>query len=500
MEILTFLIVVTIIYSVILFFDMMFKSCMHYPYDAFLRGTGLTVKFMRLHWYTTGFNRTIVKWTNSNSKLLYIIYDFGIYISLILMPIGLCILGFSAIHSDAKEENVSGSTGTAIESVKYVKVELLLPGFNLPIDEIVYYIFALGISSIIHEMGHALAAVLEDVPVLGFGLYIWFIIPIAYTELGPEALNSLKMWKRLRVLCGGICHNIVLAGIGYLLFSITPMLLQPFYEQNSSIIVTNVKENSPVYGVRGIQVNDVIAEINNCKVHDTDSWLSCLFSTIQTQPAYCLTTDFVHQNDESVQITRKNDGVVECCDSRNLATVCFEYISDYGELEVPQHMCLNIRKTIEHAAHYCHQDGKCGESYFCIKPQMNNATTIIHLKRNSEDMIYMGHPYDIVSSVKISSFVPKTNIFSPNFADAVCLVLKYTVVFSLGLALINVTPCFGFDGQHIISTILNQGIGKNFPKKQRELLSLVITVLGTLLLFISLIKTIWLSLIIPFLK
>lgn len=261
--------------------------------------------------------------------------------------------------------------------------------------------------------------------------------------------------------------------------------------------ITDVKSNAPINGARGIQYGDIITEINNCRVTGMESWYTCLLETIQQTPAYCLTTDFVHQSDESIPLVHKADGSIECCDPKNTVSACFEYITENGELEVPQFMCLNIRKTLEAAHAYCHKS-PCAISEFCIKPLMNNATTILQVKRNyntGSDMIYMGHPADFIRNVHVSEFVPKTRLFSSQLGDSIQLLLKYVVVFSLGLAVINVVPCFGFDGQHIVNTLLNQALMKRVPKKSsRELITLFVTILGTLLLFINLIKTIWLSL------
>jgi len=56
-----------------------------------------------------------------------------------------------------------------------VQLEILLPGVNLPLEEIGYYITTLVLCLVVHEMGHALAAVMEDVPVTGFGIKVRMI-------------------------------------------------------------------------------------------------------------------------------------------------------------------------------------------------------------------------------------------------------------------------------------------------------------------------------------
>lgn len=165
---------------------------MHYPYDAFLRGTGLTVKFFRLQWYTTAFNRTLIKWSNKFPRFYTTSFDLGIWVSIFLLPMVFVYQILSSIMTYQIDSNEID-----------VGFEIMLPGVNLPVDEIGYYIAALTISSIFHEMGHGIAAVLEDVPVTGFGFYVFLIFPVAYTEISQDQLNSLRIWRKLRVLCAG---------------------------------------------------------------------------------------------------------------------------------------------------------------------------------------------------------------------------------------------------------------------------------------------------------
>lgn len=121
---------------------------MHYPYDAFLRGTGLTIKFFRLQWYTTALNRTIVKWASNYPKFFRISFDCGVWVSVIALPIVfVCHIAWTFfVHRDSPDMDVG--------------FEIMLPGANLPLDEIGYYIASLGLSTIVHELGHAYVCVI----------------------------------------------------------------------------------------------------------------------------------------------------------------------------------------------------------------------------------------------------------------------------------------------------------------------------------------------------
>lgn len=495
---------------------------MHLPYLSLQRGTGFNIKFMRINWYTTSFNRSIHKWASKCPRLLTHSFNVGVYFTILLLPMVFTYFLISTINTTGNitanipklssdvvvSTPISSSSQSPIIQLEryekpYISIELMLPGVNLPINEIGYFVVVLLVSSVVHELGHAIAAVLDDVPIIGFGISLVYFLPMAYTEMNTDTYNKIKPWRKLRVLCAGIWHNVFLGAFGYLMLIMLPILLVPLYTTGSSVVVTDIRENSLLYSqTRGLDVGDIITEINNCEIRSSDDWYRCLLETIQSPPAYCLSSDFIHTNDESIPIKTGNAGQPECCNTENYKFNCFEYINDdeYGELEVPQFMCLNIRKTVESSINYCNRKPfrKCLNGY-CIKPLINNFTTIIQVKRinrhHQTDMVYMGHPFDFTQNVRVSEFVPKTNLFRSELAETLQRFLRYLVVFSFGLGIINVMPCFYFDGQFIVNTIVHYLLLKRAKKRVRNIIALFITVLGSLLIIINVVKGFWLSLI-----
>lgn len=262
------------------------------------------------------------------------------------------------------------------------------------------------------------------------------------------------------------------------------------------VSITNIKSESKLTGDKGLQVNDVITHINDCQVKNVDSWFGCLLESIRQQPAYCISNDFVLNHDESIPVFHSNEGLTECCDRKNFKNLCFEYISEsyYGVLELPQFMCLNVRNVIENSLEYCQKNLKCYES-FCIKPIVNNATTVLHIKRlTRNDVMYVGHPADLSRTIKISEFVAKTKFFQASFIDGIATFIKYVVVFSFGLAVVNIIPCFALDGQYIVSAVIHHVLLTTVPKrKQRDLIAFVITCVGSVFFGLVMLKVIWTS-------
>lgn len=332
---------------------------------------------------------------------------------------------------------------------------------------------------------------------------------MAYTEISTDHLNALKWFRKLRILCAGIWHNFIFAGLCYLLLSTLGFMVTPLYSLNKNVIVTQVTSQSPLRtkGDRGLSEGNIITQINDCDVFNEETWYSCLLMSLHQKPGFCVSSDFIRLNDESMEISHhSSDGTLQCCDDKNAKLCCFEYIDDFSNdapVEIPQHVCLDVRRTMEDSYGYCSAAGVCDRG-FCLRPLLKNTTTIMIFKRHTlpalqstlKNVIYMGHPLDVTRSVKISPFVPKHTYISPKWCDAYLLFLKYNIVFSLGLALINSIPCFGFDGHHITSTICNSFLVNRLAEKaKRDVISLIVTGIGSLLFVLAVTKVLWLSLI-----
>ena len=58
---------------------------------------------------------------------------------------------------------------------------------------------SLFMSTVFHEMGHAIAADSLDVKLLGYGLLIMVVLPAAYVDLSTSELGSLSLSDQLKV-------------------------------------------------------------------------------------------------------------------------------------------------------------------------------------------------------------------------------------------------------------------------------------------------------------
>lgn len=152
---LTILILIIIIYGIVMFLDFFFKSCMMLPYIEFIQSSGITVKFFRLQFHTNTFNRFINRFSSKMPWIYKQSFKLGFYVTMILFPIAMCLMVISLFtigSSPEPSEGMSKASGSA-DKEETAHLEILLPGVNLPLNQIGYYIFALLICSVVHEAG-----------------------------------------------------------------------------------------------------------------------------------------------------------------------------------------------------------------------------------------------------------------------------------------------------------------------------------------------------------
>ncbi|XP_076237048.1 membrane-bound transcription factor site-2 protease [Calliopsis andreniformis] len=487
MDAISVLIAIGLIHCSLFFFDVIFKTCSHFPYFYFLKNTGLEIQVLRIKWFTTAFNRKIIKWGMSHSKFWTAWFNAGVIISIILWPLAVILILKMTFNIWTSGSSLDNSNSEPL-------IEPVVPGINIPLNEIGYYIITIIVCGITHEIGHALAASREDVQLFGVGILIVFTIPMTYVLVNSEQLDLLPLKNQLRVVCAGVWHNLVLATLAATLLIFSPWLWAPFYAFGNGVYVKTILPNSPVRAPTGLVEQNTIYKINDCLVKHDEDWYDCLLSTInQPTLGYCVKQSFIQEYDESVPSRQKTDGVINCCtaDSEAAGSLCFEYIEgpQTAPLHLPPHSCLPARVMINQSQNFCHASHECSfHDTHCLKPSLDNMTKIIQIKRKEgKDVLFRGHPADIYRTVDVSDWVPKYSFLSPKLPEVVSHFCEYIVIFSAGLVIVNIVPCFFTDGQYITNIFVIYLL--NFTphnKNIRQTIILTITSIGTLLLIINL--------------
>ncbi|VDO30380.1 unnamed protein product [Haemonchus placei] len=381
----------------------------------------------------------------------------------------------------------------------------IIPGVNLPWGHIPIFVIVLAVAAIIHEIGHSAAATTYNVRVNGFGVFLLGLYPGAFTDIDPESLSRSHPRHRLEVFGGGIWHNLVLAGIAYVMFLWTPYFLSPFFGQGQGVTVTDVDSRSGLYGAGGLAVGNVVLSIDDCAIRKHEDWRECVRHLEKNKRGQCVPRSAVEASLTSMTLDE-----LHCCDDfANIthAHMCFESMLDvttnnlklfelffaftYNELFQPaQEIVRKKRKRQRHfsclSAQYvtsqptCSNTSSCAERV-CVFAALFNGTQLarINVKDHVRPVLYVGDLDELLCFYPVFKFVARFSWVPHYWAESVELVPKYLFTLSLALGLLNSVPCYALDGQHIVVTCINWAC-KTFSRRC-QLITIILS-LGTLLL------------------
>lgn len=127
-----------------------FDQGIHSPkYAIFLKILPVQIEFLNVKWATSVFNKTLNSWVVQKLWFLHKWYNLGTVVTLLICIPSMILLTSTALTSfqnlfqTIQEE-------TALQPV--------LPGINLPKSDYCYYFITLLLCTVVHEVGHAIAA------------------------------------------------------------------------------------------------------------------------------------------------------------------------------------------------------------------------------------------------------------------------------------------------------------------------------------------------------
>lgn len=409
-----------------------------------LKHLQLEIEFLRVKWFTSLFNEPIKICAKMKKQFLRTWFDVGVWVTILFLPVSIYILMQMTL-------NIFKNQQTANVESESLSLQLMVPGFNIPISDLGYYILTLLLCSTFHELGHAVAAACENVRLYGVGFFLAFVVPIAYVELCNDKLLLSSKRSQLRVMCAGIWHNCVLSVAALILLSCGTFLYKPFYSTQTGVSVRFITINSPLIGPTGLTVSDAIYKINDCSVKNEKEWRNCLLlSILNPNPQFCASESIIKKYKNHKESS-------DCCDdqSKQLGYLCFNFVKHLKNGNVTAFSCLPARTVITKSTNFCLLNEECASNENCLRPFVENNTKIVQIKRRSKlDVLFIGHPIDISQTVLVSNWVSKFTLLSSEIPESLTLIYKYIVMFSSGLVVINVIPCFYFDGHFIIDVLV----------------------------------------------
>lgn len=148
-----------------------------------------------------------------------------------------------------------------IRSKQASPVIVLIPGVTLGWDILPYFIIAIGITIITHELAHGFVAASEGIDIKSSGLVYFLIFFGAFVEFKNEQFEKSRLITKLKVLAAGSATNYVIALLVLLLLYST---LVPV----PGVLIEDTIKGFPAHGV--LNSGDIIVAINGTPIKTLD--------------------------------------------------------------------------------------------------------------------------------------------------------------------------------------------------------------------------------------
>ena len=354
---------------------------------------------LQIQWTSSRFNRPMLQMLNSMRLITWRRwFAVGSSITCLTTAVAVVFLSFILLNTLWKLWTKSSEL-SSVDSQNRNALVPLIPGVNLPINQVVYVLISLFICTVIHELGHALSALSDQAKLNGIGCFLFVIYPGAFVDIESESLNKLSPSQQLRIYCGGVWHNIVLCVCAVFLLFALPIFIWSFmFSLNNGIVVTDVATDSPIAGEKGLMIGDELTFINDCQISNTSMWRHCIHkSTSEPQIGFCYTSPTVL--DDSC-----------CSDNATLSArkACFLFRLD----DRHRQSCLYVN-TLANGDQFCRSnydcqtkvprlrdffnlDGRNNRSNLCFFPKADVTTRFLVVsRRNKYPLLFFGYPSDL---------------------------------------------------------------------------------------------------------
>jgi membrane-associated protease RseP (regulator of RpoE activity) len=206
---------------------------------------------------TTKLNEFIENFGKRHARLFKVLGNIAI-----LSSIPMAAYGIYFFHMNLQLWKVAPSTASPVAPI--------LPGITVSLDELPYFLLAIAITLIPHELAHAFHASSEDIKVKSAGVFLFFILPGGFAEIDEEELAKKPLGTQLRVFAAGSFANILtflaLLGVFSLLFA-SPLAPKP-----AGVLISDTLKDPryPAYG--HLMPGDIIIAINNMPATTLDDF------------------------------------------------------------------------------------------------------------------------------------------------------------------------------------------------------------------------------------
>ncbi|KAJ1857150.1 hypothetical protein LPJ73_002084, partial [Coemansia sp. RSA 2703] len=377
----------------------------------------------------------------------------------------------------------------------------VIPGVTLPLGHIWYYLLALVVCAVVHELGHALAAgVLGRVRLHKVGVFIMGMYPGVFVDLPREHLEQQSLWTQLGVVCAGVWHNAVTALLVWLLVysgGLSCLFTAAGWSHTSEgVTVVHVARSSPLSGK--LPLLSTIHQLDDIQLSPYANSTKYAGSAIAKWTSVLTASHDNRETNDAGFCVQPEDNLDDglCCEmspgfplgeSPDGDIHCFESYEVLPERQVVGHvlfpadhssMCFDLQAVLGHtdSSLRCQQDSDCvkidpgrgrvgdvlsrRQPSICVLPSSpyrdGRVVRLYYRTAEGEEglLIYAGSPVSLWLEVQVSLLTPRWQWLPYRLPSWVESLVQYVLSFSLAFCLLNAIPAWNLDGDHALRLVL----------------------------------------------
>ncbi|KAF8590674.1 hypothetical protein K439DRAFT_41271 [Ramaria rubella] len=367
-------------------------------------------------------------------------------------------LGIHLIHHSTSSHAIQNGAKRSLPPISQSHISSnefflrpLIPGLTLPLSHIFPIIVSLIACTSIHELGHALAAAADGIPLISWGYSLIVVIPAAFVELASPITNKKRPPSlRLRLSAAGAYHNLITILVLFLLSSLSlDKIMWPllgYRDIDEGVVVVDVDEESALRS--HLSSGSIITRIDDAALVTTLNysaqymWSALLLDSVQDdaiREGWCVNRGWFESHSEGCCPGSLSDDVVHrngSCFIRLPSSLtargkgrCIDSVSLF-ETKATQRCESNVNCDSSNgqsniAADMAEED----PSQICISPHISARLLRISFTESPVDkteklIVWHGPTREVWEQVTIGKYYPRMRILPLTFPSTVELLFE----------------------------------------------------------------------------
>ncbi|KAI8900986.1 hypothetical protein BC833DRAFT_579478 [Globomyces pollinis-pini] len=346
---------------------------------------------------------------------------------------------------------------------------LMVPGLTLSIIASCYWIFTIFLSSIIHEFGHSLLALIHHVDLVDLGIFVHFGLPGAFVALDDTQFNTKSNYIKLLILCAGPLHNFLLCIISKFALSNLITMFAWGYAISNHVMILNVKPNLGLnsHFYKGLVIDSINGHQLVTGLQDyKDTFAKQTLNNVITKK--CFYPTIIPKSDIHCCSTATFDfkNTTNCVwDLKSIET--FQLITKHitqnedtngiiRGMNIYPNMCNLLSLEFLDGVD-CNRNEDCSEHQVCMGTALFDDKRIIKMNvfdisspSKMKPITFIGSPNSFLSSVLVTEILPIWPFLPRSLPYNTEIIFRYLYSLNLTLGFFNLIPAFKLDGYHIL--------------------------------------------------